>query len=116
MSGKESKFMVVSKGDFTPARLGEFLNTFYRTDGEEAHFLVGNVPYDGFFIPHGVITKIKKTFPEWKKSFEFFSCEGGGEVRPYSIPEHKKSAEEKRVTTKLKEITAKKGKTPFPKG
>jgi hypothetical protein len=52
---REIKYRVVAKGSsFTISSLGDFLNTFYRTDGEETHFLIGNVPKDGFFIPHGI--------------------------------------------------------------
>ncbi|NTW27658.1 MAG: hypothetical protein HGA36_05000 [Candidatus Moranbacteria bacterium] len=80
MTGKETKFIIVPKGSFMYSALGEFLNTFYRTDGEEIHFKFGTVPKDGFYIPHAIITKIKNGNPEWKKQFEFYSKEGGGEI------------------------------------
>ncbi|MEI7890967.1 MAG: hypothetical protein WCI36_03270 [bacterium] len=105
---KETKFIVVAKGSFINSSFGEFLNTFYRTQGEEAHFMFGSVPKDGFYVSHGTITKIKSTFLEWKESFEFYSQEGDGQIRKYSIPSRKKTAEEKRVQLQLMELANKK--------
>ena len=105
---KETKFIVVPKGSFTYESLGEFLNTFYRTDGEEIHFRFGTVPKDGFYIPHEIITKIKSTQPEWNKATEFYSQEGGGKIRVYSIPARKKTVKEKKAIVDLKEIVGRK--------
>lgn len=101
---KETKYIVVTKNSFINSSFGEFLNTFYRTQGEEAHFMFGSVPKDGFYVLHGTITKIKSTFKCWKESFEFYSQEGDGKIRKYSIPGRKKTAEEKRVKLKLTEL------------
>lgn len=101
---KETAFIVVAKGSFTFASLGEYLNSFYRTDGAEIHFMFGTVPKDGFFIPHGLITKIKNEFTDWKERFEFFSREGRGKIREHSIPENKKSVKEKKAKADLAEI------------
>lgn len=101
----ETKYIVVTKGSsFSRSSLGEFLNTFYRTDGEEAHFKLGTVPKDGFYVPHEIITRIKNDNPQWNNNFEFYSQEGGGKIRKYSIPSRNKSAEEKRVIEQLKKI------------
>ncbi len=107
---KEIRFIVVPKGSFTIASLGEFLNTFYQTDGAECHFVSGTVPKDGFFVPHGVITKIKSQYPDWKARFELFSQKGENEIRKYSIPSRKKTAVEKKAVTDLAEIVARKNK------
>ena len=105
---KETKFIVVPKGSFTYSSLGEFLNTFYRTDGEEIHFMLGAVPKDGFYIQHGVITKIMSTQPEWSRAIEFYSQEGGGKIRKYSIPAKNKSAKEKQAMKDLQTIIKRK--------
>ncbi|HBP01021.1 MAG: hypothetical protein UY41_C0022G0008 [Candidatus Moranbacteria bacterium GW2011_GWE1_49_15] len=110
MSSKDTKYIVIPKGSFTYQSLGEFLNTFYGTDGQEAGFKWGNVQKNGFFIPHAVITKIKKMFPDWKERFEFYSQEGDGKIRKYSIPTKKKSAKAKQAVQDLKRITKSKDK------
>ncbi len=106
----ESKFIVVMKNSFSFSSLGDFLNTFYRTDGEEIHFLFGTVPKDGFFVPHGVITKIKQMIPDWKERYEFYSQKGDNRIQKYSIPERKKSCEEKRVNVELQKIISKRAR------
>lgn len=108
MSGKDTKFMVVPKGSFSYQRLGEFLNTFYATDDQECSFRFRGIQKNGFFIPHEVITKIKGMFQDWNERFEFFSQEGGGEIREYAIPVRKKSAKEKQALKDLEGITGKK--------
>jgi hypothetical protein len=54
------------------------------------------------------ITKIKSLFPDWKQRFEFFSQEGGGEIRRYSIPEKKSSSETKRLQADFEKILKRK--------
>lgn len=107
--GIKYKFIVIAKGEFTPARFGEFLNTFYSTEGEEAHFKIGNVPKDGFYVPHGVITRIKKEFPDWKIRFEFFIESPTRKVHSYSIPEKNKNIKIKEVKKCLAEIRLQRG-------
>lgn len=101
---KSTNYIVVWKDSFSYSQLGDFLNTFSRTDGEEAHFNDGTVPKDGFYIQHGTITKIKQTFTDWKERYEFFSQENGGKIRKYSIPSRKKSVKEKEAEKRLKAI------------
>jgi hypothetical protein len=105
---REAKFIVVAKGSFSYSSLGEFLNTFYRTDGEEIHFLFGEVPREGFYVTHGIITRIKTLFPDFKERFEFFSQEGGGKIRKYAIPKRKKTAKEKMAAESLRKLIEKK--------
>jgi len=105
---RESRFIIVAKGSFSFSSLGEFLNTFYRTDGAEIHFLFGEVPRDGFYINHGIITRIKTLFPDYKERFEFFSQEGGGKIRKYAIPKRKKTAKEKMAAEALRKAIEKK--------
>jgi len=105
---RETKFIVVARGSFSYSSLGDFLNTFYRTDGEEIHFSFGEVPRDGFYITHGIITRIRTLFPDFKERFEFFSQEGGGKIRKYAIPKRKPTAKEKKAVDALRKIVEKK--------
>lgn len=110
MSVRETKYVIVPRDSFTYHALGEFLNTFYGTEGQDASFKWGNIEKNGFFIPHAVITKIKGMFSDWEKRFELYSQEGEGEIRKYSIPARKKSAKEKQAIDDLKKIVASKDK------
>jgi hypothetical protein len=109
MAGRETKYIVIPKGTFTISSLGEFLNTFYSTDGQETFVKNGTVIKNGFYIPHAVITTATAMFPDdLSQRMEFYSQEGEGKVRPYCIPSRKKSAEEKRVDVELEKLKTKK--------
>lgn len=106
-----TKYMVVSKGStFTHEGLGEFLNTFYSTSGNEAFFKFRGIPKYGFYILHEVIVAIKRRDPLHGQHFEFYSQEGEGQIREYSIPAGKKSAPAKKAEKDLEEILKRKGK------
>ena len=104
----EYKYIVVPFGEFVPAEFGIWLNTFFQTDNNEAYFKLGNIPKNGFYVPHSVLTAIKKSFPDWNKHFELYAERGDRKVRKYSIPDKKDSAKKKKAKTDLKEILRKK--------
>jgi hypothetical protein len=108
MGTTEYKFIVVPLGEFFSTEFGIWLNTFYRTNGAEAHFKKGNVPKNGFYVPHAILTSIKRRIPEWKEHFEFYEERGNRRVRKYSIPDKKADAKKKQAKEFAKKAKEKK--------
>ena len=101
---RDFKFIIVTKGEFFPTTFGEWLNTFGWTDCTEVHFKILNIPKDGFYVPHNVITMVKQRFREWQKNFEFYVQGGQGVIRAYCIPDKKNSAAMQKAKSALKKI------------